>query len=74
MVLVELDGNKIMVKPTKKRKSGEMGRVYDTFVSRLKARGTIPKMYILDNTRFKEFAAAIEDTSMDCQLVPPPPP
>ena len=71
MVLVELDGNAIMVEPMKKRNSGEMVRAYNVLVSRLKARGLAPKMHILDNECSKEFAAAIEDNGMDYQLVPP---
>ena len=71
MVLVELDGNRILVEPMKGKTSSDMVRSYNTLVNRLNSSGIEPKLHILDNACLKEFAEAIEKQGMRHQSVPP---
>ena len=64
MVLVELDGNRILVEPIKGKTSGDMVRSYNTLVNRLKSHGIKPKLHILDNECSKEFSKAIQKQGM----------
>ena len=71
MVLVELDGNAIMVEAMQNQTSGEMIRAYQTLVDRLKECGIEPKMHIWDNECSAEFKKQIKNNKMEYQLVPP---
>ena len=71
MVLIELDGNSILVEAMQNRTSGEMIRAYQTLVDRLKECGIKPKLHILDNECSDEFKKQIETNNMKYQLVPP---
>ena len=71
MVLFELDSNNILCEAMKNRTSGEMVRAYQKLVDRLKEKGILPKMHILDNEGSEELYAAIKLNNMKYQLVPP---
>jgi hypothetical protein len=66
MVLIEIDGNYIAMEPMRSRDAGEMVRVYNIIIERLRKRGIEPKRQILDNEASQEYLEAIE-----WELVPP---
>ncbi len=71
MVLTETDSNAILVEPMKNRTSGEMIRVYQKLISRLRTAGIAPKLHILDNECSNNFKETIKTNNMTYQLVPP---
>jgi hypothetical protein len=66
MVLIELDGNTILVEGMKDSTLGEMIQAYQHLVDCLKTAGIQPKHHVLDN----ECSAVIKN-QMTYQLVPP---
>ena len=71
MVLIELDGNSILVEPMQNLISSKMVRAYQTLVDWLKACRIEPKMHIPDNECSNVFKKQIKTNNMDYQLVPP---
>ena len=67
-VLIEMDSDAILVEAMKNRNSGEMVRVYQKLVDRLKAYGVAPNHHVLDNECSKEFKEAIRSNGMTFQL------
>ncbi|KAL7487199.1 LOW QUALITY PROTEIN: hypothetical protein ACHAW6_012801 [Cyclotella cf. meneghiniana] len=57
MMLGEIDGNVILVKPMKK--GGRERWVYLVLIGQLKSRGIRPKKHILDNEASDEFKQVI---------------
>ena len=48
-----------------------MVRAYQKLVNRLKEKGMLPKIHILENEGSEEFYEAIKQNNMKYQLVPP---
>ena len=71
MVLVEIDGNAIMVETMKNRTDGEMQKAYLALLDRLELSGITPKRHILDNEASKDFKMLIRRKYMHYELVPP---
>ena len=71
MVLIEIDGNYIAMEPMRLREAGEMVRVYNIIIERLRRRGIEPKRQILDNEASQEYLDAIESHKIEWELVPP---
>ncbi len=71
MVLTESESDAILVEPMKNRTSGEMIRVYQVLINRLRSAGIAPKQHILDNKCSNNFKEAIKTNNMTYQLVPP---
>jgi hypothetical protein len=70
MVLFEVNNNNILQAAMKKRTSGEMVRVYQVLVDRLKEKVIRPKINLLDNECSQEFKDTIKGNDMKYQLVP----
>jgi hypothetical protein len=71
MVLIEIDGNYIAMEPMRSREAGEMVRVYNKIIERLRKQGIEPKRQILDNEASQEYLDAIESHKIEWGLVPP---
>ena len=71
MVLFETIGNNILVESMRNRTSGEMVRAYQVLMGRMKEKGILPTMHVLDNECSAEFKDAIAENKMKYQLVPP---
>jgi hypothetical protein len=71
MVAVHLDVNYILFEPTKNRTEGEMIRVYQKILNRMKAAGLGLRKQILYNKCSAAMMACIKETGMDYKLVPP---
>ena len=71
MVLFQTIGNNILVEPMRNRTSGQMVRAYQVLIDRMKEKGLVPTMHILDNECSAEFKNAIIENKMKYQLVPP---
>jgi hypothetical protein len=63
MVAVHLDANYIFAKPMKNRTEGEMIRVYQKIINRMKAAGLGLKKQVLDNECLAAMKACIKETS-----------
>jgi hypothetical protein len=62
MVMVEINGNAILVELMKSRKDEEMIRAYNALLLRLKHAGIVPKKHVLDNEVSKNMKNHIPDT------------
>ncbi len=71
MVAVHLDANYIFAKPMKNRMEGEMIRVYQKIINRMKAAGLGLKKQVLDNKCSAAMKACIKENNLDYKLVPP---
>jgi hypothetical protein len=71
MVAIHLDANYIIAEPMKNRTEGEMIRVYQKVVIRMKASGLGLKKHVLDNKCLVAMKACIKENDMDYKLVPP---
>ena len=72
MVMVEIDGNAIIVEPLKSLKDPELARAYCTMMLRLKHASIVPKRHILDNEVSEAMKTIIRDKyHMELELVPP---
>jgi hypothetical protein len=71
MVAVHLDANYIYAKPMKNRMEGEMIRVYQKIINRMKAAGLGLKKQVLDNKCLAVMKACIKENNMHYKLVPP---
>ena len=71
MVLVEIDGNAIMMEAMKNRTDGEIQKAYLTLLKRLAISGIKPKKHILDNEASKDFKKLIRLKEIEYELVPP---
>jgi hypothetical protein len=71
MVAVHLNPNYIFAEPIKNRMEGEMVRVYQKIINRMKAAGLELKKQVLDNKCSAAMKACIKEINMDYKLVPP---
>ncbi len=71
MVAVHLNANYIFAEPMKNRTEGEMIRVYQKILNRMKAAGLGLKKQVLDNKCSAAMKACINENGMDYELVPP---
>ena len=72
MVMVEINSNEILVKPTKSRKDAELMQAYWTMILRLRRAVIIPKKHILDNEVSEAPKKIIQDEyKTKIELVPP---
>ena len=72
MVMVEIDGNAILVEPIKSRTDAELTRAYHAMMLRLKQADIIPQKHILDNEVSNAMKTIIRDEyKMKLELVPP---
>ena len=55
----------------KNRTAGDIFKVYQTLVDRLKDKGIFPKLHILDNESSEEMKIVIKKNNTEYQLVPP---
>ncbi len=65
MVAIHLDANYIFVKPMKNRMEGEMIRVYQKIINRMKAAGLGLKKQVLHNKCSAAMKACIKENNMD---------
>ncbi len=70
MVAAHLDANYIFAKPMKNRTEGEMIRVYQKILNRMKAAGLGLRKQVLDNECSAVMKACIKENGMDYELVP----
>ena len=70
MVAVHLNPNYIFAEPIKNRMEGEMVRVYQKIINRMKAAGLELKKQVLDNKCSAAMKACIKENGMDYELVP----
>ena len=70
MVMFETIGNNILVEGMQNRTSGEMVRAYRLLIDRLKGKGIVPTMHVLDNECLAECREKIKENKMKYQLVP----
>jgi hypothetical protein len=70
MVAVHLNANYIFAKLMKNRMEGEMIRVYQKIINRMKAGGLGLKKQVLDNKCPAAMKACIKENNMDYELVP----
>jgi hypothetical protein len=72
MVAVHLDANYIFAKPMKNRMEGEMIRVYQKIINRMKAAGLgLKKQVVLNNECLVAMKACIKENDMDYKLILP---
>ncbi len=71
MVAVHLDANYIFAEPMKNRTEGEMIRVYQKILNRMKAAGLGLRKQVLDNECSARMKACIKENGMDYKLVLP---
>jgi hypothetical protein len=71
MVAVHLDGNYIFAEPMKTKMEGEMIRVYQKILNRMKAAGLGLRQQVLNKECSSAMKACIKENSMDYELVPP---
>ncbi len=71
MVVIHLDANYIFAKPMKNRMEGEMIRVYQKILNRMKAAGLGLRKQVLNNECSAAMKACIKENDMDYELVPP---
>ncbi len=70
MVAVHLNSNYIFAEPMKNRTEGEMIRVYQRIINRMKAAGLGIKKQVLNNKCLAAMKACIKENDMDYKLVP----
>jgi hypothetical protein len=70
MVAIHLNANYIFAKPMKNRTEGEMIRVYQKFLNRMKAAGLGLRKQVLGNNCSAAMKAYIKENGMDYELVP----
>jgi len=72
MVMVEIDSNRILVKPMKSHKDAEMIREYDALLQQLKRVGIVQQKHVLVNKVSKNMKNHIRDIhKFDMELMPP---
>ena len=71
MIAYYVDRNSIWVEPMKNRTEGEMIQAQSQAVTRMKICGIIPTKQVLYNEASAAYKAAISDSNMTYQLVPP---
>jgi hypothetical protein len=71
MVAVHLDTNYIFAKPMKNRTEGEMIRIYQKILNRMKAVGLGLRKQVLNNKCSATMKACIKENGMDYKLIPP---
>jgi hypothetical protein len=70
MVAIHLNANYIFVEPMKNRTEGEMTRVYQKIINRMKAAGLGLKKHVLNNKCLAGMKACIKENHMDYEDVP----
>jgi hypothetical protein len=70
IVAVHLNANYIFAEPMKNRMEGEMIRVYQNILNRMKAAGLGLKKQVLDNECSAAMKACIKENGMDYKFVP----
>ena len=70
MMMCEIDGNAVLVEPTKNKTEDEMVETYQKMIDRLKTGGIFPKKHILDNEILAKYNKSIETNGMTWELVP----
>jgi hypothetical protein len=71
MVAIHLNKNYIFAKPMKNRTEGEMIRVYQKILNRMKAAGLGLRKQVLDNECSAAMKACIKENGMNYKLIPP---
>jgi len=71
MVAIHLDANYIFAEPMKNRTEGEMIRVYQKIINRMKAAGLGIKKHVLNNECSTAMKSCIQGNGMTYELVPP---
>ena len=72
MVMVEIDGNAILVEPLRSRNDAELIRAYRTMMLRLKLAVIVPSKNILDNKVSEAIKTIIcNEYQIKMELVPP---
>jgi hypothetical protein len=71
MVAIHLDANYIFAEPMKNRMEGEMLRVYQKIIDRMKTSGLGLKKQVLDNECSAAMKTCIQQNGMTYELVPP---
>jgi hypothetical protein len=71
MLAIHLDASYIFAEPMKNRMEGEMIRVYQKILNRMKAAGLGLRKQVLDNECSAAMKACIKENGMDYELVPP---
>ena len=71
MVAIHLDANYIFAEPMRNRTEGEMIRVYQKIINRMKAAGLGIKKHVLDNECSAAMKSCIQDNGIKYELVPP---
>jgi hypothetical protein len=71
MVAIHLDANYIFAEPMKNRTEGEMIRVYQKIINRMKAAGLGIKKHVLDNECSAAMKSCIQGNGISYELVPP---
>jgi hypothetical protein len=71
MVAIHLNANYIFAEPMKNRTEGEMIRVHQKILNRMKAVGLELRKQVLDNKCSEVMKACIKENGMDYKLVPP---
>ncbi len=71
MVAIHLDANYIFAEPMKNRTEGEMIRVYQKNINRMKTAGLGLQKQVLDNKCSAAMKACIQGNGMTYELVPP---
>ena len=71
MVAIHVDANYIFAEPMKNRTEGEMIRVHQKIINRMKAAGLGLKKQVLDNECSAAMKASIQGNGMTYELVPP---
>jgi hypothetical protein len=71
MVAIHLDANYIFAEPMRNRTEGEMIRVYQKIINRMKAAGLGIKKHVLDNECSAAMKSCIQGNGIAYELVPP---
>jgi hypothetical protein len=71
MVAIHLDTNYIFIEPMKNRAEGEMIRVYQKILNRMKVAGLGLRKQVLNNECSAAMKAYIKENGMEYKLVPP---
>jgi hypothetical protein len=71
MVAIHLDANYIFAEPMRNRTEGEMIRVYQKIINRMKAAGLGIKKHVLDNECSAAMKSCIQGNGIKYELVPP---
>ena len=71
LITYDFDSNAILAEPLKNRTGLEIKRAWTLTYTKLPTRGSIPKLYILDNEISSSLKSALKKHNCTYQLVPP---